>query len=68
MTSSRLPGKVLLPAGGKPMLQILIERVKLSKYIDDIVVATTTNEADEPIINLCKRNNIKYDKRRIIRI
>jgi len=60
MTSSRLPGKVLLPAGGKPMLQILIERVKLSKYVDDIVVATTTNEADEPIISLCKNINIKY--------
>lgn len=60
MTSSRLPGKVLLLAGNKPMLQILIERVRLSKYVDDIVVATTTNKSDEPIINLCKIINVNY--------
>ena len=30
MTSSRLPGKVLMTAGGKPLLQILIERLKKS--------------------------------------
>jgi len=60
MTSSRLPGKVLLVAGGKPMLQILIERVKLSKHVDDIVVATTINITDESIIYLCKKLKVKY--------
>jgi spore coat polysaccharide biosynthesis protein SpsF len=47
MTSSRLPGKHLLPAGGKPMLQHLIERLKTIELIDQVVVATTTNDADD---------------------
>ena len=52
MTSSRLPGKVMLPAGGKPMLQILIERLRAARGIDEIVVATTDNPSDDPIAGL----------------
>jgi spore coat polysaccharide biosynthesis protein SpsF len=54
MTSSRLPGKVLMPAGGKPLLQILIERLRRSRFINDIVVATTVNPQDDAIVALCK--------------
>lgn len=59
MTSSRLPGKVLMEAGGKPLLQILIERLKKSRYIQDIVVATTVNAQDEPIIALAEGLGVK---------
>lgn len=52
MTSSRLPGKVLLPAAGKPLLQILVERLKKTPDLDAIVVATTTNINDDPIAAL----------------
>jgi spore coat polysaccharide biosynthesis protein SpsF len=52
MTSSRLPGKVLMPAGGKPLLQILIERLRRVSKIDAIVVATTINKADDSIATL----------------
>lgn len=55
MTSTRLPGKVLLPFGGRPALEVLVERVRRSRYIDNIVVATTTNVADEPIVELCRK-------------
>jgi spore coat polysaccharide biosynthesis protein SpsF len=54
MTSSRLPGKVLLPIGGVPALQFQIERLKRSRYLDAICVATTTNAADEPIVRLAE--------------
>jgi len=60
MTSSRLPGKVLMPALDKPLLQILIERLSLSNQIDEIVVATTVNQSDNPIVELCKKMNIRY--------
>lgn len=60
MTSTRLPGKVLLPLGGKPVLERLIERVKRSKYIDEIVVATTVKATDNPVVELCERLNVKY--------
>jgi spore coat polysaccharide biosynthesis protein SpsF len=60
MTSSRLPGKVLLDLEGKSALQHIIERLKRSKYIDDVVVATTVNVTDDPIIDLCKGINCSY--------
>ncbi len=52
MNSSRLPGKVLMPAGGRPLLQILIERLQHVSAIDGIVVATTTNASDDPVAAL----------------
>lgn len=59
MTSSRLPGKVLMPAGGKPLLQILIERLRRSREITEIIVATTTNDTDLPIVELCEDLKIR---------
>jgi spore coat polysaccharide biosynthesis protein SpsF len=47
MSSSRLPGKVLLPAAGKPMLQHLFERLKQVDSLSDIVLATTVNQPDD---------------------
>lgn len=58
--SSRLPAKVLKPIMGRPMLSYMIERVKYVKGIDGIVIATTTNESDMPIVNFCLENSIAY--------
>ena len=55
MNSSRLPGKVLLKAKNKSMIEILFERLKQVKILDDIILATTTNPKDEEIINECKK-------------
>lgn len=55
MTSTRLPGKVLLPILGAPALEHLINRLKQSKFVDAIVVATTINAADDPIVALAGR-------------
>ena len=55
MTSSRLPGKVLMEAAGKPMLQILVERLQSAATLDGIVVATTIRATDDPIESLCDR-------------
>lgn len=55
MTSSRLPGKVLMRAGTKPLLQILIERLKRVKRLDQIVIATTRNATDDPIVELAQQ-------------
>lgn len=60
MTSSRLPGKVLMEYCGKANLQHIIERLKRSKYLDEVVVATTTNHQDNSIIELCEKINCKY--------
>jgi spore coat polysaccharide biosynthesis protein SpsF len=55
MRSSRLPGKVLRPAAGKPMLQLLIERLRRARRLDQIVVATTDNPMDDVIEQLARR-------------
>lgn len=47
--STRLPGKVLMPILGEPMLARVIERLRLARTLDDIVVATTTVLADDPV-------------------
>jgi len=59
MTSSRLPGKVLMSADGKPLLQHMVERIRKAKLVDDIVVATTVNATDFPIVELCQQLGIK---------
>lgn len=61
MTSKRLPGKVLKEfCDGKPMLQVLIERLRASRYLADIVVATTNNTTDDPIVRLCEGMGVSY--------
>ncbi|WP_421903781.1 cytidylyltransferase domain-containing protein [Maridesulfovibrio sp.] len=52
MTSTRLPGKILMQVAGKPLLQIMIERVLKAKHIDSVVLATTTNKEDDPTAEL----------------
>jgi len=52
MGSTRLPGKVLMDICGKPMLQHVIERVQ-SPVLDNMVVATTTLDEDDAIVELC---------------
>jgi spore coat polysaccharide biosynthesis protein SpsF len=60
MGSSRLPGKTMMEISGKPFLQLVIERTKVSKLINSIVVATTSGKSDDPIIKLCNKLKISY--------
>lgn len=54
MTSTRLPGKVLKPVHGKPLLAYQLERLRRACRVDECVVATTVNAADDPIVALCR--------------
>src|SRR4030042_2267264 len=62
MGSSRLPGKVMMPIGGKPVLWHVVERVKRAKLINQVVVATSTNPEDKKIVDFCEINNIEVFK------
>lgn len=53
MSSTRLPGKVLKPLLGEPMLARQIERVRRARGIDKLVVATSDDASDDPIESLC---------------
>jgi spore coat polysaccharide biosynthesis protein SpsF len=54
MGSSRLPGKVLRPIAGRPLLGYMLERVQRAALVDRIVVATTQSSADDPVERLCR--------------
>ena len=58
MGSSRFKGKTLSNLHGKPLLYRLIERVKYSQYIDDIILATTNNPEDDLLEDFCLKNSI----------
>lgn len=58
MGSSRLHGKVLKEALGKPLLLLMVERVRRSRYLDEVVVATTENPLDDAIVDLCRAHGV----------
>lgn len=58
MTSSRLPGKVLMSAAGKTMLEHLVHRLKRVPFIQQIVLATTINTTDQPLVEFAQRAGI----------
>jgi spore coat polysaccharide biosynthesis protein SpsF len=55
MTSSRLPGKVNLMLNGRSLLEYLIQNARESEYVDKIIVATTTNTADDVLVATADR-------------
>ena len=60
MESTRLPNKALLNIGDKPMLLHVVEQTLSSKFIKDVIIATTTSEKDKKIENFCQKHNLKY--------
>lgn len=55
MAATRLPGKVMLPLAGAPLLERLVERIRRAKSVTGILVATTTSPPDTVISDLCGR-------------
>ncbi len=58
MGSSRLPGKTMKKILGRPMLELMIERVQDSKEIDDIVIATSSSKSDDVIQELTSKLDV----------
>lgn len=56
MTSTRLPGKVLLPIAGQPVLEYHFERLKQSGY--PVLLATTVNATDAPLVQFAQQHQI----------
>lgn len=54
MSSTRLPGKVLKPIVGQPMIALQIQRLKRAGLIDKLVVATSANPEDQAIVQCCQ--------------
>ena len=58
LSSARLPGKVVLPLVGKPVLWHVLHRLQYCKKLDIIVLATSTNEEDKALKNIADSLNI----------
>jgi spore coat polysaccharide biosynthesis protein SpsF len=58
MTSTRLPGKIMKPILGKPVLELMIERLRRSD-VDDIIVATTDKSTDDVTEALAGRLGVR---------
>ncbi len=58
MGSTRLPGKVMRPILGRPMLWHVVQRVRQTSGVDKLVVATSNQPSDEPIRRFCRENQI----------
>ena len=59
MSSSRLPGKVLKPILGQPMLQRQLERLQRAETLDKLIVATSDRADDQIIASLCGKLGIE---------
>lgn len=60
MSSTRLPGKVLMDVAGRPMLAQQLRRLKQCKMVDEIVIATTTNASDDPVVELAQKEKVPW--------
>jgi spore coat polysaccharide biosynthesis protein SpsF len=52
VSSSRLPGKVLRPLLGEPMILRIVERISRSRELDELVVVTSTDPSDDPLVDV----------------
>ncbi|MFN3342773.1 MAG: cytidylyltransferase domain-containing protein [Flavobacteriales bacterium] len=58
MTSTRLPGKILLDAANVPLLKYHTDRLRISGL--PVIVATTTNMEDDPVVAFCEKEGLPF--------
>jgi spore coat polysaccharide biosynthesis protein SpsF len=60
MSSSRLPGKILVDLAGQPMLQRVFARTSRSATVSETIFATTMDPSDDPVAEYCGFSGIPY--------
>jgi spore coat polysaccharide biosynthesis protein SpsF len=60
MSSTRLPGKSMMPLAGKPLVYRMVERLKRCKKVDEIVIATSDQSEDQVLVELAKELKVSY--------
>ena len=60
MNSIRLPGKVMMEIGNKPVIKLLYDRLKKSEMLEKIIVATGPKNLNKTLINYLKKQNIEF--------
>lgn len=62
MASTRLPGKTMMDVLGRPVLDLVVERLSMARSLDQVVVATTLNPQDDVIAHFCQERAISYHR------
>lgn len=57
--SQRLPEKVMAPLAGRPVVEHVVTAVRAATILDDVIVATTTEPADDELAALCERLGVR---------
>jgi spore coat polysaccharide biosynthesis protein SpsF len=60
MSSTRLPGKSIMPLADKPLVYRMVERLKNCKKVDEIVIATSDQPEDQVLVDLAKELEVSY--------
>ncbi len=60
LASSRLSNKALIKIGNKTIIERVVEQIKRSPFIDDVVVATSDEDDNIPLVNFLKKKKINY--------
>lgn len=59
MDSQRLPGKVLMELNGMPVLERVYRRCQMASTIDRVIVLTSVEASDAPIVEFCSKNGLE---------
>jgi spore coat polysaccharide biosynthesis protein SpsF len=62
MTSTRLPGKVLMDLAGRPLIERELERLARCERAGEVVLAVTTNPDDDPLVDLARRLGLRWHR------
>jgi spore coat polysaccharide biosynthesis protein SpsF len=60
MKSTRLSGKMMIRVGGKAILQHVVDRLRLSTRIKNVIVLTSDEVSEDPIANWCRYNSVEF--------
>ena len=60
MSSTRLPGKSMMPLADKPLVYRMVERLKKCNHVDEIVIATSDQPEDQVLVDLAKELEVLY--------
>ena len=60
--SARLPGKVLLPLAGQPVLAHVVRAVRSASLVDDVIVATTVSPVDDDLVELARHLDVRLHR------
>ena len=59
LKSTRLPRKLLIEIKGKPVIGHMLDRLKLTRRVDQIVICTSDLEQDRPLDSIAKENGVE---------